>query len=82
MDEVAALVMVPTILFMLFVAPIWVIMHYRSKRASQGALSEAERAELERLAVAAEGMRERIDTLESILDVQTPQWRQRAAVER
>lgn len=72
-------IFVPAILFLIFVAPLWVIMHYRSKRRSQGMLTTDERAELERLASSAEDMRERIETLESILDAETPDWRRRSA---
>lgn len=72
-------IIVPAILFLVFVAPLWVIMHYRSKRRSQGMLTADERAELERLASSAEDMRERIETLESILDAETPDWRRRSA---
>ena len=69
----------PGVLFLIFVAPIWIIMHYRSKGRSQGMLTEDERADLERLASSAENMRERIETLESILDAETPDWRRRNA---
>lgn len=72
-------IIVPAILFLIFVAPLWVIMHYRSKRRSGGMLTTDERAELERLASSAEDMRERIETLESILDAETPDWRRRSA---
>lgn len=72
-------ILVPAILFLIFVAPLWVIMHYRSKGRSQGMLTADERAELERLASSAEDMRERIETLESILDAETPDWRRRSA---
>ncbi|MCY3624229.1 MAG: envelope stress response membrane protein PspB [Gammaproteobacteria bacterium] len=72
-------ILVPAILFLIFVAPLWVIMHYRSKGRSQGMLTDDERAELERLASSAENMRERIETLESILDAETPDWRRRNA---
>lgn len=71
--------MVPGVLFLIFVAPLWIIMHYRSKGRSQGMLTANERAELERLASSAEDMRERIETLESILDAETPDWRRRSA---
>ena len=54
---------------------------YRSKQKTQGSLSENERAELETLAMQAERMLERIDTLEAILDAQTPEWRKRNGVE-
>lgn len=69
----------PAVVFLIFVAPLWIIMHYRSKGRSQGMLTEDERTELERLASAADEMRERIETLESILDAETPEWRRRNA---
>ena len=77
MDELAPIIVAPTVLFLIFVAPIWIIMHYRSKDRAQGSLSAGAHAELERLAEKAESMRERIETLESILDAETPDWRQR-----
>lgn len=78
MEDVAIALMVPAILFLFFVAPIWLVLHYRSKRQQGAALSEAERSELEELAVAAERMTERIATLERILDVEAPDWREEA----
>ncbi|MYE23272.1 MAG: envelope stress response membrane protein PspB [Gammaproteobacteria bacterium] len=79
MDEAFALVFVPMVLFLIFVAPTWLFLHYRSKRRAESALSEDERAELERLTVSAGRMSERIETLESILDERTPDWRNRIA---
>lgn len=73
----AEYIFVPTILFLIFVAPIWIFMHYRSKGKAQGALSEEERMELERLVGQAERMVSRIETLEAILDNETPGWRNR-----
>lgn len=81
MDELTSIVIAPTLLFLIFVAPIWIIMHYRSKNRAQTSLTNDERDELERLSEAAENMRERIDTLESILDSESPEWRRRAASE-
>lgn len=77
MDELIPLVLVPTFLFMVVVAPIWIVNHYRAKGRTNASLTEDERVELERLVNAAAGMRERIDTLESILDAETPGWRGR-----
>ena len=73
--------MAPTVIFMVFVAPIWIFMHYRSKQRSQSTLSDAERAELENLAGRAQRMIERIETLEAILDSETPGWRRRMSAE-
>ena len=72
-------IIAPAILFLIFVAPLWIIMHYRFKGRSQGMLTENERAELEQLASSAQDMRERIETLEAILDAETPDWRRRSA---
>jgi len=66
---------VPMILFMLFVAPTWLILHYRGKRQINKGLSENDFKDLQMLADKAEKMSERINTLETILDSETPQWR-------
>ncbi|CAB0149886.1 Phage shock protein B [Pseudidiomarina piscicola] len=76
-DILVPMIAVPLILFMIFVAPIWVIMHYRSKRKISQGLSETELQDLQQLTQQAERMRERIKTLESILDADAPTWRQR-----
>ena len=75
MSGITVAFFVPTVLFLCIVAPIWIIMHYRSRRQAQGALSEDERQELEALAETVERMSERIETLEAILDARTPEWR-------
>ncbi len=78
MSGMAVAFFVPTVVFLTVVAPIWIFMHYRSKQKAQGALSEEEREELETLIDRVEGMTGRIETLESILDAETPGWRRRA----
>lgn len=79
--DLSHFIVTPTILFLIFVAPLWIIMHYRSKNRAEASLNASERSELERLATVAEAMRERVETLESILDAETPGWRKRAADE-
>lgn len=66
---------VPTLAFTCIVAPVWIFMHYRSKQRAQGTLSEEERADLENLSAKAVRMLERIETLEAILDHESPGWR-------
>ncbi|AWB67100.1 envelope stress response membrane protein PspB [Saccharobesus litoralis] len=73
--EITELIFVPTILFMVVVAPIWLVLHYRSKRQIGQGLSETESYELEKLAKDAERMAQRIQSLEQILDQESPQWR-------
>ena len=68
---------IPLILFMIIVAPIWVIMHYRSKRKISEGLSDVELSQLNDLSRRAERMAERIKTLESILDADSPDWRRK-----
>jgi phage shock protein B len=72
---------VPTIVFLVIVAPLWITLHYRSKQRAQGALSDDERMSLEQLGMRAEQMGERIATLEAILDSETPGWRKRFEAE-
>lgn len=69
------IIIAPLIIFMVIVAPIWLILHYRSKgQVSQG-LSEEEYIQLSELSEMADQMADRIKTLEAILDVETPEWR-------
>ena len=79
--DLTAVIVAPSVLFLLVVAPIWIVMHYRAKRRTNSELTEDERVELERLSNAAAGMRERIETLESILDAETPDWRRRVTAD-
>ncbi len=64
-----------TVVFLIVVLPLWLILHYRSKRIASTELNEDERYELETLADKAESFAERIEVLESILDDQMPDWR-------
>ena len=65
------------IVFMVVVAPIWIIMHYRSKGTKQEGISESEHSRLQELTEIADSMMVRIETLESILDKETPDWREK-----
>ncbi|TRY14520.1 envelope stress response membrane protein PspB [Shewanella hanedai] len=67
----------PIIIFLIIVAPIWLILHYRSKRQVSQGLTEEEYAQLNELITRADKMAQRIDTLEAILDTEAPQWRTR-----
>ncbi|GAA0554424.1 MAG: envelope stress response membrane protein PspB [Alteromonadaceae bacterium] len=73
--DIHEIIFVPLILFMIFVAPIWVIMHYRSKNKIGQGLSDQELSQLNELAQRAEKMADRIKTLEAILDAESPKWR-------
>jgi phage shock protein B len=81
MSDVVIAFFVPTIVFLVIVAPLWILMHYRSKQRARSELSAEERQLLELLTVRAERMGERIETLESILDDETPGWRGRLSAQ-
>lgn len=76
-STVVALLATPLIIFMVLVAPMWLVLHYRSKRQISQGLSQQEREELEHLAQQAQKMSVRIHTLEQILDSESPNWRNR-----
>jgi len=71
-DEI---IIAPVIIFMVVVAPIWLILHYRSKRQINQGFSEEEYIQLTELSALADKMADRIKTLEAILDAETPEWR-------
>jgi phage shock protein B len=66
---------VEELLIVTIVAPIWLILHYRSKKQVNQGLSEDEYITLQELADKAERMGDRIQTLEAILDAEAPEWR-------
>jgi phage shock protein B len=70
---------VPTILFLTVVMPIWITMHYRSVNRSSRQLSGDDREAIEHMLETADKLTERIHALESILDVDHPEWRQQQA---
>ena len=72
MEEI---IVAPLIIFMVIVAPIWLVLHYRSKKEVSQGLSQDEYIQLSELSEVADNMSERIKTLETILDVETPDWR-------
>ena len=72
MEEI---IVAPVIVFMVIVAPIWLVLHYRSKRQISQGFSEEEYTQLSDLSELADKMADRIKTLEAILDAETPDWR-------
>ena len=66
---------VPMILFMVIVAPTWIVMHYRSLNRSSRHLTEEDRQALEDMLVAVDQLAERVESRESILDADHPDWR-------
>lgn len=69
------IILAPLILFIVVVAPTWLVLHYRSKKQVNQGLSHDEYVQLSELSEVADNMSERIKALEAILDVETPDWR-------
>ena len=67
---------IPLTIFVLFVLPIWLWLHY-SNGSSRGELSHSEQQRLAQLSSEPNKMRERIQALEAILDAEHPNWRER-----
>lgn len=69
------IILPPLIVFMIVVAPTWLVLHYRSKKQVNQGLSHDEYIQLSELSEVADDMSERIKALEAILDVESPEWR-------
>ncbi|HDU4012689.1 envelope stress response membrane protein PspB [Klebsiella variicola] len=65
---------IPLTLFVLFVLPVWLWLHYNN-RGANGSLTQNEQQRLLQLTDDAKRMRERIQALEAILDSEHPNWR-------
>lgn len=76
MSELIWALMAPLKIFLLLVVPVWLVLHYRSKRHFQTGLSEQALHQLEQSLAQAEQLTARVDTLERLLDQEVPGWRQ------
>ena len=74
--EFLKFLMVPTILFLVIVAPLWITMHYRSVNRSTRSLNREDRESIEHMLETVDKLTDRIGALEAILDADHPQWRQ------
>lgn len=77
MDGIVVAFFVPIVVFLVIVAPIWIIFHYKSKSREADGLTSRERSELNEMIDVANRMAARIETLEAILDVESPGWREK-----
>ena len=77
MEGVVVAFFVPVVVFLIVVAPIWIVLHNKSKANVVNGLSSGERVELDEMIEVANKMAARIETLESILDVESPEWREK-----
>ncbi|MDJ0806383.1 MAG: envelope stress response membrane protein PspB [Gammaproteobacteria bacterium] len=75
--EILGIMMVPLIIFLMFVLPVWVVFHYLSKIKTAKGLSKDDEALMADLWEMANKMESRIESLETILDAEVPGWRNR-----
>jgi phage shock protein B len=68
-------VLIPILIFSTPI--IWIVMHYKYRAPQTTGFTEEESRQLHELLAIADTMAERIKTLESILDAETPDWRDR-----
>ena len=66
------------VLLLTIILPLWIILHYVTKWKSSKGLSSEDEKMLSEIWESANRMEERINTLERILDVDSPDWRRRA----
>jgi phage shock protein B len=74
--EIWKFLFVPTILFLVIVAPLWITMHYRSVNRSSRSLNSEDRGSIEHMLETVDKLTDRIGALESILDADHSEWRQ------
>ncbi|MDR0807153.1 MAG: envelope stress response membrane protein PspB [Enterobacteriaceae bacterium] len=77
MSWLLGLLAIPLTLFILFIVPVWLWLHYRNKQSDSGQLNQQEMQQLAKLTDNVQKMKERIQVLEEILDEEQPNWRQR-----
>lgn len=73
----SAALFVFTVIFMVVLLPIIVVLHYVTKWKATRGLSGEEQQLLEDLWRASQSMESRLNSLETILDDQAPDWRKR-----
>lgn len=66
---------VPIVLFLVIVAPIWLILHYATRNSANRKLTSKDETMLEELHESARKLEDRIHSLERILDADSPTWR-------
>ena len=64
--------------FTVVVAPLWLILHYWYKSRASKALSKADEETLAELWQLSEKLERRVESLETILDREAPDWRNKS----
>ena len=75
MNSILGLLFVPVIVFLVIVAPIWIIAHYITRWRQTRMLTSEDEKLLAELWNSVDRMESRINTLERILDAEVAEWR-------
>jgi phage shock protein B len=75
MTAIVAIIIAPIIVFLLIVAPIWLILYYGTRRREANTLSSDHQNILNEMVAGLDRMEARLGTLERILDAEDPRWR-------
>jgi phage shock protein B len=75
MTAIAGIIIAPVIIFLVIVAPIWLILYYGTRRREANMLSGDHQNILNEMMTTLERMEARLGTLERILDAEDPRWR-------
>lgn len=77
MTEIIAIIGGTLIVFMVIVLPIWLLLHYITKVKTARGLDQEDQGMLSELWETANRMERRIESLETILDEEIPNWRRK-----
>ena len=72
------IIVVPLILFLTVVMPIWIVFHYITIWRREKRDRRQEKTSYLDLQAQAERLEDRLDAIESILDTDAPEWRSRS----
>lgn len=77
MSGLMVMIFVPIVVFLVIVAPIWLVLYYGTRRREANTLSADHHHVLNQMMSALERMDDRLGTLEKILDAEDPRWREK-----
>ena len=78
MTHLLELLFVPAVLFMVIVAPLWLIFHYVTVWKTQRNAGRADQGALNAMSETARRLEARVAALEKLLDAEAPGWRSKA----
>ncbi|WP_395017538.1 envelope stress response membrane protein PspB [Dongia sp.] len=78
MAQLLELLFVPAVLFMVIVAPLWLIFHYVTVWKTQRNAGRADQGAMNTMWETARRLENRVAALEKLLDAEAPGWRGKA----